>query len=145
MEQSTDIRPADFNLLPHDAKVLIARERMRHMPQVFIPTRTFEGHGMVTRVMMAPAGTCMIGRKHFQGQHNFLMVGTIELSTEDGPVRLTAPEVIVSPPGTRRAAIALTDVVWATTIATDLSAEEAEKKLVEPLPDMPKVEEEPKP
>jgi hypothetical protein len=132
-----------FDLLPHEAKVLIAEERMKQMPQVFIPTQTFVGHGMVTRVMLAPAGTAIIGKRHKLGQHNFLMVGTIELATENGPVRFHAPEVIISPPGTKRAAVAITDVVWATTLATDLSPEEVEQQLIEN--DTPVLEQEPSP
>jgi quercetin dioxygenase-like cupin family protein len=129
----------------YDESLCRAQKVMETMPQVFIPVQTFEGHGMVTRVMCAPAGTAMIGKRHTLGQHNFLMKGIIELATENGPVRLYAPEVIVSPPGTKRAAIAITDVVWATNIATDLTADEAERQLVIASDDAPVIEQEPSP
>jgi quercetin dioxygenase-like cupin family protein len=140
MSTHVPVQPLTF-----DATMALAQRAMEAMPQVFIPVQTFSGHGMVTRVMFAPAGTAIIGKRHVQGQHNFLMAGTLELATEDGPIRLVAPEVIVSPPGSKRAAIAITDVVWATTIATDLSPEEVEQTLVVTSDDVPQLEQEPQP
>lgn len=126
-------QPVNLVLLPHEAKLRLAQAQMQQLPQTYIPVRHFTGHGMYTRVMFAPAGTAIIGKKHLQGQHNFLMLGSIKLIGEDGDVVLHAPEVIVSPPGTKRAAITLTDVVWATTLATDLEDPEAiERALIDP-------------
>jgi hypothetical protein len=89
------------------------------LPQASIPVKTFAGHGMVTRVILIPAGTALTGKKHRKGQHNLLVSGTIAVSTEEGVRELTGPEVIVSPPGTKRVAIALTDVIWSTTVICD--------------------------
>lgn len=126
--------PADMTLLPHEAKLRMAQEMMKKMPQTYIPVKHFIKYGMCTRVMYAPAGTVIIGKQHLQGQHNFLMQGVIKLIGEDGKETvLHAPEIIVSPPGTKRAAITITDVVWATTLVTDLTdPEEIERAVIHP-------------
>lgn len=134
----------DTNLTPqtmtHEEKIVQAQALMKELPQVFIPAQVFEGHGMVTRVIFIPAGTVLVGKKHLQGQHNFLMQGRIELATEHGPEIHDAPEVIVSPPGTKRAAVAITDVVWATTLATDLAPDDIEQQLIAPEDRAPALE-----
>ncbi len=145
-----DIRhlPVPAGLIPHDAKLKLAQERMKQLPQTFIPVQHFIGHGMCTRVMFAPAGTAIIGKRHLQGQHNFLMVGSIKIIGEDGDTILHAPEVIVSPPGTKRAAVTLTDVVWATTLVTNLTdPAQIERELIaeEDRDNGPRVEQEKKP
>lgn len=143
MTDSLKHRPMEVALMPHAAKLRVAQAQMKQMPQVFIPVRHFIGHGMCTRVMFAPAGTAIIGKRHLQGQHNFLMVGSIRLIGDEGDTVLHAPEVIVSPPGTKRAAVAITDVVWATTIVTELTdPEDIERTVIDPedLDDAPRVE-----
>lgn len=107
-------------------------------PQTCIPAETFFGHGMVTRVILIPSGTALTGKKHLKGQHNILIAGTIAVSTEQGVVQLTGPEVIVSPPGTKRVAVALTDVIWATTVICDATTiEAAEADIVDPSDVLP--------
>jgi hypothetical protein len=129
----TEIIEATAGIMPHALKLKLAQERMKDMPQTFCPVREYFGHGMYTRVVFIPAGTAVIGKRHLHGQHNFLMHGTIELATENGPVRLHAPDVIVSDRDTKRAAIAITDVIWATTIPTDLAdSAEIERQFIAP-------------
>jgi quercetin dioxygenase-like cupin family protein len=128
-----------------DAMIQHAQHVLEDMPQTFIPVQNFAGHGMVTRVVFIPAGTVVIGKRHLKGQHNFLMQGVLELATPEGPKRIYAPDVIVSPPGTKRAAVAITDVVFATVIATDLSPEEVERQLVITSDDMLVIEQEKQP
>lgn len=108
------------------------------LPQASAPVRHFIGHGMVTRVIFIPAGVALTGKKHLQGQHNFLMLGTIAVTTEDGVREITAPEVIVSPPGTKRAAVALTDVIWATTLICDKTdIADIEAQVIDPTDEIP--------
>lgn len=94
-------------------------------PQQELPVRHFIGHGMATRVILIPAGTVIVGHRHKQGQHNFLMQGRLRVTTDEGVRELCAPEVIVSPPGAKRVAVTLTDVIWATTLTTDLTDPDA--------------------
>lgn len=117
---------ADLTLFGTDGPISDAQmDRLQRAvcaaPQQQLPVRHFIGHGMATRVIFIPAGTVIIGHRHKQGQHNFLMQGSIRVTTPDGVRDLHAPEVVVSDPGTKRAAIALTDVMWATTLKTDLT------------------------
>lgn len=105
---------------PINADQMRAMERaIAAAPQQHLPVRTFCGHGMVTRVLFIPAGTVLTGHRHLFGQHNHLLLGGIRVTTDDGVKELWAPEVIVSPPGTKRAAVSLTDVVWSTTVICD--------------------------
>lgn len=138
---------ADQSLtLPHHPSpesVKAFEAELAKLPQARIPAQTFFGHGMVTRVILIPAGTALTGKKHRKGQHNLLVSGTIAVSTESGVVELTGPEVIVSPPGTKRVAVALTDVIWSTTVvcdATDL--ETAEADIVDRSDELPRIAEE---
>lgn len=126
--------PITQELMPYEAKLREAQRLMKTLPQTFIPVQHFFGGGMYTRVMFAPAGTAIIGKKHLQEQHNFLMLGSIRLVGEDGGKTIHAPEVIVSPAGTKRAAIALTDVIWATTLKTDATnPDDVERECIDPL------------
>lgn len=136
----------DFASMPHHPSpeaVKAFEAAIAQCPQACIPAQTFFGHGMVTRVVLIPAGTVLAGKKHRKGQHNVLVSGTIAVSTEEGVVEMTGPEVIVSPPGTKRFAMALTDVIWSTTVVCDAQdLETAEADIVDPSDVLPKIEEE---
>lgn len=96
------------------------REAAKAEPQVHMPMQLFTGHGMATRVVFIPAGHLAFGGVHKQGQHNFLMQGRVKLARQDGStVELSAPEIIIAPPGESKGVLALTDTVWATTLITD--------------------------
>lgn len=112
-------------IVPYEEKLRMAQEHTKHWPQVFMPVKHYFGGGMYTRVLFVPAGTVIIGKQHLQAQHNFLLHGSIKLIGEHGDTVLHAPEVVVSPAGTKRAAITLTDVIWATTLKTDETTPEA--------------------
>lgn len=76
--------------------------------------------GVYARKLTLPADTIIVGRIHLQSQINFLMKGTIAVSTEDGSVKvLTAPQIIVTPPGTKRVGYAQTETEWVTVTGTD--------------------------
>jgi hypothetical protein len=132
---SETITPAPSKgLIPHNAKVRAAENMLKQLPQTFIPVQHFFGHGLYTRIGLMPKGTLVTGKEHLHGQHNILVMGSIRLFTPEGPVELHAPEVIVSPPGTKRAALMLTDVIWATILATDLTTpEEVERAFIHPI------------
>lgn len=110
-----------MNDLSHNTAIDRLAEELLMVPQQPIPVRHFIKYGMATRVILIPEGTVVVGHRHRQGQHNFLMKGTIRVTTDEGVVDLHAPEVVLSPPGTQRAAISLTEVVWATTVVTELT------------------------
>lgn len=71
--------------------------------------------GIYVREIFIPAGTYLVGKIHKHDHPNFLMKGTVEVVTEGGGCeRLKGPLSIISPPGTKRALRALTDLVWIT-------------------------------
>jgi hypothetical protein len=122
--------------MPHNVKVRAAEMFLKQLPQTFIPVQNFFGHGIYTRIGLIPKDTLVTGKEHLKGQHNILVMGSIEMETENGPVVLHAPEVVVSPPGTKRAARTLTDVIWATILANPeniTDPDEIERQFIHPI------------
>lgn len=71
--------------------------------------------GIYVREIFIPAGTLMVGKIHKHEHPNFLMSGEVKVITESqGPEHLKAPLSIISPAGTKRCLLAITDVVWIT-------------------------------
>jgi hypothetical protein len=83
--------------------------------------------GLYARKLRIPADTVLVGHAHLKGQINFLMKGTIRVTTEVGVKTLTAPEIIVSPAGAKRAGYAITDTEWVTVSHTNLTDVDAIK------------------
>lgn len=87
--------------------------------------------GLYARELRIPADTVLVGHIHLQGQINFLMKGTIRVTTDDGVKTLTAPQIVVTGPGTKRAGYAVTDVIWVTVSATtETDPEEVRKQII---------------
>lgn len=102
-------------------------------PQVEIEPTHYFAKGLYARQITIPAGTVVTGKLHRTEHLNLLVQGEITVWTEDGMQRLTAPQVIVSKPGTKRVGYAHTDTVWITVHAieeTDIAA--IESQLIEP-------------
>lgn len=76
--------------------------------------RQYFGHGIYMRQVFLPAGTLATGRIHKAPCWNILMVGRIQVATEQGLVELEAPQVFDSPAGTKRAVRAISDTMWIT-------------------------------
>jgi len=71
--------------------------------------------GIYVREIFIPAGTHLVGKIHKHEHPNFLMSGTVQVVTETGGYEtLKGPLSMISPPGTKRALRALTDLVWIT-------------------------------
>jgi hypothetical protein len=71
--------------------------------------------GLYTREIFIPKGTVLTGKIHRQAHPNFLMQGEVIVVTEaGGRQHLIAPLALISPPGTKRAVVALEDTVWIT-------------------------------
>ena len=88
---------------------------------------SFFSEGLYTRKLTIPADTFIVGEMHLKGNINFLMKGTITVSSADGNETLHAPNIIVSKPGVKRAVHALTETVWVTVSATDKTTVEEVK------------------
>lgn len=103
--------------------------QMRQLPQTPCPVIHRFANGVYAREITIPADTLVIGKVHRHECLNFLMKGEITVATEEGIRRLTAPYTFVSPPGTQKAAITHSEVIWVNTIATELTDPEEIEKL----------------
>jgi len=75
-------------------------------------------HGVYGRELRVPAGSVIVGHIHKFENMNVLLEGEMTVITEDGPKRIGPGFLIVSPPGTKRAAYAHTDCRWLTVHGT---------------------------
>lgn len=85
------------------AKVLSLQEHVRQMPQVEPITNHYMAGGMYAREVFQEAGVLVIGKVH-RKEHFFIVTkGSVHVVLADGPKILTAPCVLISSPGTKRA------------------------------------------
>jgi hypothetical protein len=101
----------------------------RELVPIDCPVSHYFSDGVYAREMRIPAGTVATGKVHKTLHLNILSQGDVSVMTESGIKRIQAPATIVSPPGTKRAVYAHTDVVWTTihgTHETDLEKLEAD-------------------
>ena len=111
--------------------VMRLERHTRSQPQVVIVPRHYFAQGLYAREITIPAGTIITGLIHRQSQINFCLRGKIAIVTEEGEAIFQAGDTIVSPPGTKRAAVALEETVWTTVLGTELTdVEEIEARLV---------------
>lgn len=94
--------------------VMEVQREMAQLPQVETPIRHYFADGLYAREMTIPAGTAVIGKIHRFEHISVVSKGEIIVFTERGMKRVSAPCTMVSPPGTKRAVIALTETVWTT-------------------------------
>jgi hypothetical protein len=101
------------------------------LPQVECPLVHRFANGVYAREVTIPSDTIVVGKIHRHEHLNFLMKGEITVVTETGTMRLVAPCTFISPPGTKRAAYAHTEVVWTNVIATQSTdPEEIEREMI---------------
>lgn len=99
--------------------VFDAEDEMLKMPQVELPVRHIFSPGVYARELTIFAGCALTGAVHRFEQLNILSAGKMRLLV-DGEFRdIEAPYTVVSPPGTKRIAVALTDCVWTTILGTE--------------------------
>jgi quercetin dioxygenase-like cupin family protein len=67
--------------------------------------------GLYGRQVTLPAGTIAVGKVHAERNFFFVLAGELILATPEGPVRVAAPFMAVTDPGTKRAVYALTDCI----------------------------------
>lgn len=103
------------------ARVFAFEREMLKLPQVEIPVEHSFFPGGYARTIRVPAGTEMTGAVHKYPNFNLLVSGELLIIAEDGPKHLIAPAQFWSPPGVKRVGRMLTDVVWTTILATDLT------------------------
>ena len=75
--------------------------------------------GLYARELRIPAGVLLTGKIHKTEHLNILAKGRIEISNMGESKEMIAPQIFVSPPGTKRAGYAHEDCVWITIHPTE--------------------------
>ena len=91
--------------------------------------------GMYVRTVCLPQGTIAIGHIHKKRVINILSKGSLLIKVEDEEkgVTITAPDIFVTEPGSKKTVYAIGDVVFTNIVRTDkLTTKEAEEDVVEP-------------
>lgn len=89
--------------------------------------------GVYGRELRIPAGTRVMGKVHRHSTLNILAAGELAVTTPDGPQVLKAPAIFVSPAGTRKLGMAITDCVFLNVHASqETDLEKLEAELIEP-------------
>ena len=128
------------NVTPFDATALTVKAlelALRELPQAELPTNHYFADGMYCRVVERAAGVLIVGKVH-KREHFYMVVKGSVAVVQDGAERkvYTAPAVIVSKVGTKRAVLALEDSVCLTVHRTDkMDLAEIEAELIEPATD----------
>jgi hypothetical protein len=102
-------------------KVFAIESAMNAMPQVQVDleVRHHFSKDVYGRELMIPKGTTLVGKIHKYEQLNILAKGCLSVLVGDEIKRVTAPFIVVSPPGTKRVAYAHEDSVWITVHGTN--------------------------
>lgn len=104
-------------------------------PQYEPPTEHIFHGGMYCRQVWRPAGCLIVGKVHKKEHFYMVVSGTVKITTDDGVQTLTAPFLLCSKPGTKRAVYAETDALCMTIHRVDAqTVEQAEEELVEEDP-----------
>ena len=105
------------------------------MPQVEPHTFHYFADGMYARVVPREKDTLLVGKVHKREHFYIVVMGSVAVLTETGPHIYEAGSILISPPGTKRAVLALEDSVCMTVHRTDKrELEDIEEELIEPDP-----------
>jgi len=106
---------------------------IKDMPQVTGETRHHFSDGMYARELFIPAGTVVVGALH-KSQHLYMVVkGKCKVSSQYETVKIEAPYIGETIPGTKRVIYAETDCVWIGFFPTQLTdIDEIEAALIKP-------------
>jgi len=113
--------------LPVNQKEHIHRKKMKELENSMrslntgdeLETRHYFGHECYARSLFISKGTTLTGKIYRYSCINFIMLGDITVDTAEGKKRIKAPEILISPPGVKRAGYAHEDTIWATVHATE--------------------------
>ena len=83
------------------------------LPQVECRVTNIFAPGIYWREIFIPAGTFAIGHQHKTEHVNVLLSGKVRVLKDGAVTELTAPQVFVSKPGTRKLVYAIEPTRWA--------------------------------
>lgn len=95
-------------------KIFIAEKAMKQMDQIELKVEHDFSWGVYARTLYIPKGVILVGEIHKYENLNILVKGKIEVSVNERMEIIEAPFKVVSPPGTKRIAMALEDCIWMT-------------------------------
>lgn len=96
-------------------KIMQLEEAIKELPaQVDLDELTshYFAPGIYVRKLFIPAGMVLTGKIHRHEIMNILVSGTIRVTTDDGIKELSGLQIYNSPPGMKKAALAMTDTIW---------------------------------
>jgi hypothetical protein len=108
-----------------DELIAAGRETGNWMSDQALQERNPVAHGfadgLYTRQIEMPAGQVIVGKVHLKSGAFFLLSGSMDILSESGVMRVSAPHHGVTPAGTQRVVRTVTDCVYVTVHATDLT------------------------
>jgi quercetin dioxygenase-like cupin family protein len=111
------------------------QDEISKYPQYEPPTQHIFHGGMYCRQVWRPAGCVIVGKVHKKEHFYMVVSGTVIVTTDDGVQTLTAPALLCSKPGAKRAVYAETDAICMTIHRVDSSTvEDVESEVVEDDP-----------
>ena len=114
------------------SKVEAFEDALATLPPVDLPHSNHFSQGLYCREMPIPAGVALTGKVHKQDHLAMLIKGTIKITTGGDSETLTAPAIVPSKAGVKRAIFAVTDAIFITVHATELTdVDEIETAMVE--------------
>ena len=114
---------------PMRTQICAIEAEMLKLPQLEIPIKHYFSHGIYAREITVPADALITGVIHKYPQINILSKGTIRVSIGETIREITASHTVVSKPGIKRIAYAVTECVWTTIVHTfKTNIEEIEKE-----------------
>lgn len=99
-------------------QINLAEAAMRQMPQVDLRVEHQFSFGVYARTLYIPQGIMLTGQIHKFENLNILLKGKLQVSIGDKMELVEAPFSVVSPPNTKRIALALEDSIWMTVHGT---------------------------
>ena len=113
-------------------KITRLEQEVAALPPADLPVTHYQtDNGLYARALFIPQGCVLTGAIHKHSHISTLIEGELSVLTEEGVKRVSAPFVLVSPPGVKRAAYAHKDSIWLTVHKTDQTEiEKIEEELV---------------
>ena len=103
---------------PMRSQIFAIEAEMQKLPQIDIPVRHYFCDGIYAREITVPEGALITGVIHKYPQINILSKGIIRVSIDEEIREIAASHTVVSAPGVKRIAFAVTECIWTTIVHT---------------------------